>query len=319
MNQIFIDEALDLFRKQSENNELYRNFISRLHVNPSDVSKLSEIPFLPISFFKTHCVKTGMFEPAICFESSGTTGMVNSKHCIKNVQAYLENTVSIFEEFYGDLDQYCIIGLLPSYLERNNSSLIAMVDHFIGLTRNPLSGFYLNEFKKLHDLLLELELQKQKTILMGVTFSLLDFVASFPINLRHTIIMETGGMKGRKKESTRMEIQRMLKDGFGVDSIHGEYGMTELMSQIYSKGDGLYSNASRIKILLRSPDDPFEIWEEDEHIMRVGVVNVIDLANVDSVGFIATDDLARYTGNGRFELMGRVDSSDVRGCSLLTA
>ncbi len=319
LNQPFIDEALQLFRKQSSENELYKHFIQSLAVDPATVCALDDIPFLPISFFKTHEVKTGNFQPEKCFESSGTTGMINSKHCIRNIDAYLENTVSIFRESYGDPAEYCFIGLLPSYLERGNSSLIVMADHFIKLSKHSSSGFFLNEFNKLHELLLELEAQAQPTILMGVTFALLDFIESHPIQLKHTIVMETGGMKGRKKELTRDELHQLLKDGFGVHTIHAEYGMTELMSQAYSKGNGLYRSSSKLNILLRSTDDPFEIWQEDEHIMRVGVINVIDLANIDSIGFIATDDLARFTGNGEFELLGRVDSSDVRGCSLLTA
>ncbi len=319
LDQSFIDDALQLFRKQSLENELYRNFISGLHIDPAEISTLSSIPFLPISFFKTHSVKTGIFEPVRCFESSGTTGMINSKHCISNLDTYLENTVTIFKEYYGDPDQYCIIGLLPSYLERENSSLVSMVDHFIKLSKHPSSGFFLHDFKKLNEVLLHLESHQQKTILIGVTFALIDFVESFPMKLKYTIVMETGGMKGRKKELTRSELHHKLKQGFGVDAIHAEYGMTELLSQAYSSGDGIYNTSSRMKVLLRSTDDPFEIWGEGEHIMRMGVINVIDLANTDSVGFIATDDLARFMGDGRFELMGRVDNSDVRGCSLLTA
>lgn len=319
LDQRFIEEALQLFRKQSKENELYRNFISGLHIEPAEVSRLTDIPFLPISFFKTHLVKTGVFEPVKCFESSGTTGMVNSKHCISNFDAYLENTATLFKEYYGDPDQYCIIGLLPSYLERGNSSLVSMVDHLIALSKHPSSGFFLHDFKKLHAVLLDLESQHQKTILIGVTFALIDFVESFPVKLNHTVVMETGGMKGRKKELTRSELHHILKKGFGVDAIHAEYGMTELMSQAYSKGDGIYNSSSRMKVFLRSTDDPFEIWGEGEHNMRIGVINMIDLANIDSVGFVATDDLARFIGNGRFELMGRIDNSDVRGCSLLTA
>ena len=319
LDQRFIDDALKLFRKQSAENDLYRNFISGLHVDPAAISRLSDIPFLPISFFKTHLVKTGIFEPVKCFESSGTTGMINSKHCIKNLDAYLTNTVGIFKESYGNLDQYCIIGLLPSYLERQNSSLVSMVDHFIGLSKHPSSGFFLHDFKKLYELLLQLESRQQKTILIGVTYALIDFVESFPMKLKYTIVMETGGMKGRKKELTRKELHSILQQGFGVDTIHAEYGMTELLSQAYSKGDGIYIASSRMKVFLRSTDDPFEIWLEGEHIMRMGVINIIDLANSDSVGFIATDDLARFIGDGKFELMGRIDNSDVRGCSLLTA
>ena len=316
---LFIEDAWRLFRKQSVENPLYRNFIEGLHINPTSINRLEEIPFLPISFFKTHSVKTGAFNPAQCFESSGTTGMNNSRHCISDLKQYLDHTVVLFEEQYGDLHEYCVIGLLPSYLERKNSSLIAMVDHFIQLSNHRYSGFFLHDFKQLQEVLSQLEASGQKTLLMGVTFALLDFAASHPMQLHNTIVMETGGMKGRRKELTRSEVHQLLKDGLGVGSIHAEYGMTELMSQAYSKGDGIYQMSSTLKILLRSIDDPFEIWNANEHIMRTGVINVIDLANRDSIGFIATDDLARFTSNGAFELMGRVDSSDVRGCSLLTA
>jgi hypothetical protein len=316
---LFIKDALRLFKKQSEENPLYRKFIDGLHLDPISVSRLEDIPFLPISFFKTHQVKTGEFHPAHCFESSGTTGTINSMHCISDMQQYLTNTVNLFEEQYGDISDYCMLGLLPSYLERNNSSLVAMVDHFIQLSKHPSSGFFLDDFKGLHDTLIHLEANRQKTLLIGVTFALLDFATAYPMKLHHAIVMETGGMKGRKKELTRTELHQQLKFGLGVEAVHAEYGMTELMSQAYSKGEGIYQTSSRLKIMLRSTDDPFEIWNANEHIMRTGVINVIDLANLDSVAFIATDDLARFTGNGAFELMGRVDSSDIRGCSLLTA
>ncbi|MEY3687689.1 MAG: hypothetical protein RIR84_530 [Bacteroidota bacterium] len=316
---LFIEDAWRLFKKQSAENPLYRKFTEGLRINPSTITRLEEIPFLPISFFKTHSVRTGVFNPVQCFESSGTTGTINSKHCIRDLKQYLDHTVALFEEQYGDIKDYCVIGLLPSYLERKNSSLIAMVEHFIQLSNHTCSGFFLHDFKQLHEVLGRLEASRQKTLLMGVTFALLDFAAAHPMQLRHTIVMETGGMKGRRKELTRSEVHQLLKAGLGVASIHAEYGMTELMSQAYSKGEGIYQMSSTLKILLRSIDDPFEIWHANEHIMRTGVINVIDLANKDSIGFIATDDLARFTGNGAFELMGRVDSSDVRGCSLLTA
>ncbi|MFN5440010.1 MAG: acyl transferase [Bacteroidota bacterium] len=316
---LFIEDALHLFRKQSMENPLYKIFIEGLHLDPSSVCRLQDIPFLPISFFKTHLVKSGEFSPELCFESSGTTGMINSKHCIRDVKQYLDNAVNLFEEQYGDLRDYCILGLLPSYLERNNSSLVSMVNHFIQLSHHPSSGFFLHDFNRLQEVLMQLEESRQKTLLIGVTFALLDFAASHPMQLHHTIVMETGGMKGRRKELTRSELHQHLRNGFGVDAIHAEYGMTELLSQCYSKGGGVYQMSSTLKILLRSSDDPFDIWSANEHIMRTGVINVIDLANRDSIAFIATDDLARFTGNGAFELMGRIDSSDVRGCSLLTA
>lgn len=318
-DQRFLEDALRLFTYQSEANPLYKKFLQGLHVDPHNITSLEAIPCLPISFFKTHEVKTGEFDPAICFESSGTTGMVNSKHCISDLMQYLNNTVEIFKEQYGDPSAFCFLGLLPSYLERSNSSLVAMVDHLIHLSNHPLSGFFLNDFSRLNEVLKALEAKQQKTILIGVTYALLDFVESFPSKLNHTIIMETGGMKGRKKEITRDELHQTLKSGFGVDAIHAEYGMTELMSQAYSKGNGIYYSNDKLKVILRSTDDPFETWNQNEHIHRTGVINVIDLANRDSVSFIATDDLARFTGDGGFEMMGRIDRSDIRGCSLLTA
>ncbi len=315
----FISHAFTLFEKQSRENLLYRDYIHQLGQKSTEITALEQLPFLPISFFKTHSIQTGSFEPELYFESSGTTGSVNSRHGVKHLKSYLSNTVKNFKEFYGDPAEYCFLGLLPSYLERGNSSLVAMVDHFIQISGHPSNGFFLHDFKRLYEVLIELEAKKQKTLLIGVTFALLDFVEQFSLQLKHTIVMETGGMKGRKSELTRAELHAILKNGFGVSSVHAEYGMTELMSQAYSKGDGIFYPASTMSILLRSPDDPFEVWKGDEHIMRTGVINVVDLANEDSVGFIATDDLARFTEDGGVELLGRIDNADVRGCSLLTA
>ena len=298
---------------------LYREYVTKLGIDPATVHHIENIPFLPISFFKTHLVQTGSFEPEVCFESSGTTGAVNSKHAVKKQSDYLYNCEKIFREFYGNPEEYCILGLLPSYLERGHSSLVAMVNHLINLSNSLASGFFLHDFQHLHEVLSAMEGKKQKTLLIGVTYALLDFAAAFPMQLNHTIVMETGGMKGRKTELTRAELHDLLKKGFGVEAIHAEYGMTELLSQAYSKREGIFYTSSTMKILLRSLDDPFEIWNADEHIMKTGVINVIDLANEDSLGFIATEDLARFTGNGGFELLGRMDNSDVRGCSLLTA
>lgn len=315
----FISRALQLFEKQSRENLLYREYIHQLKQKSTELTALDQLPFLPISFFKTHTIQTGVFEPELFFESSGTTGAVNSRHVVRDLKSYLSNTEKNFKEFYGDPTEYCFLGLLPSYLERGNSSLVAMVDYFITMSNHTSSGFFLHDFKKLYEVLIELEAKKQKTILIGVTFALLDFLEQFSLQLKHTIVMETGGMKGRKTELTRAELHEILKKGFGVASIHAEYGMTELMSQAYSKGDGIFYPASTMRILLRSMDDPFEMWSADEHIMRTGVINVIDLANKDSIGFIATEDLARFTGNGGIELLGRIDNTDMRGCSLLTA
>ena len=315
---LFLEEALSLFRYQARENILYRSYLAHLSVNPDSVLSLSQIPFLPIGFFKSHQIKTGAFEPEFIFESSGTTSSVNSKHYIKNVEAYLQNAEENFVEFYGRIEDYCILALLPSYLERNNSSLVFMAEYFIKKTGHPQSGFFLNDFESLHQTLLQLEETCQPTIMMGVTFALLDFAVAYPMNLQHTMVMETGGMKGRKKEMTRAELHGMLSEGFGVEHVHAEYGMTELLSQAYSDGKGIFHAPSTMRILLRSLDDPFEIWGNDEGIEQAGIINVIDLANRDSIAFIATDDLGRLVGDRGFEVIGRIDNSDIRGCSLLT-
>jgi hypothetical protein len=315
---LFLEEALSLFRYQARENILYRSYLAHLSVNPDSVLSLSQIPFLPIGFFKSHQIKTGAFEPEFIFESSGTTSSVNSKHYIKNVEAYLQNAEENFVEFYGRIEDYCILALLPSYLERNNSSLVCMAEYFIKKTGHPQSGFFLNDFESLHQTLLQLEETCQPTIMMGVTFALLDFAVAYPMNLQHTMVMETGGMKGRKKEMTRAELHGMLSEGFGVEHVHAEYGMTELLSQAYSDGKGIFHAPSTMRILLRSLDDPFEIWGNDEGIEQAGIINVIDLANRDSIAFIATDDLGRLVGDRGFEVIGRIDNSDIRGCSLLT-
>jgi len=309
--------ALDLFRFQASHNMLYRDYIRQLSVSADKVDRISSIPFLPISFFKTHQLTTGSFEPETCFESSGTTGTLNSRHCIKNLQHYLDNSVANFHQFYGNPADYCFLALLPSYLEKGNSSLVAMADHFIKLGDQEEAGFFLHDLSVLRDRLNHLEEKGQKTILLGVTYALLDFAEQFPVQLKNTIVMETGGMKGRKKEITRESLHDVLKGGLGVETIHAEYGMTELQSQAYSYGKGIFKPSNSMIILLRSTDDPFEIWESNEYPMRTGVINIIDLANQDTMAFIATDDLGRFHENGHFEILGRVDHADIRGCSLL--
>lgn len=315
---LFLEKTLSLFRYQARENILYRSYLAQLSVNPDSVSTFNQIPFLPISFFKTHPIKTGTFEPEIIFESSGTTSSLNSKHFVKDMEAYLQNAEENFCEFHGRIEDYCILALLPSYLERNNSSLVCMAKHFIKKTGHPQSGFFLNDFKSLHQTLVELEELGQPTILMGVTFALLDFSNAYPMKLKHTMVMETGGMKGRKKEMTRPELHEMLTKGFGVEKIYAEYGMTELLSQAYSDGKGIFQPPSTMMLMLRSLDDPFEIWGNDEGIEQAGIINVIDLANIDSIAFIATDDLGRFVEKTGFEVIGRIDSSDIRGCSLMT-
>jgi phenylacetate-coenzyme A ligase PaaK-like adenylate-forming protein len=329
----FETTALEVFRFQYENNPIYRHYAEALHIDPAAVNSLAKIPFLPIDFFKSHRVQTSGFEPEAIFESSGTTGSVNSRHLVKDLSLYEESFTRGFELFYGSEKEYCILALLPSYLERKarlltescgsenkDSSLVYMVDRLIGLSGHPESGFYLHEYDKLFDVLNELEKQKQKTLLFGVTFALLDFAEKFSFPLKNTTIMETGGMKGRKEEMVRDEIHHILKRAFHVSSIHSEYGMTELLSQAYSKGDGIFYCPPWMKVLVRDEGDPFELrmpWT-GKMASGSGAINVIDLANIHSCGFIATDDLGKMHPNGSFEVLGRMDNSDLRGCGLMT-
>ena len=268
--------------------------------------------FLPISFFKSELVVTTEFEPQTIFESSGTTQSINSKHLVKDIEIYKDSFLKAFKLFYGDIEEWCVIGLLPSYLERNNSSLIVMVDELIRVSVHPESGFYLNNYNDLKDTLQKLEANRQKTLLIGVTFALLDFVEQFPIKLEHTVIMETGGMKGRRKELTREEVHDIITKGLGVKKVHSEYGMTELLSQAYSVGDGRFVCPPWMKVIIRDEDDPLTIRSHGR-----GVLNIIDLANIYSCSFIATEDMGIVYEDGSFEVIGRLDNSDIRGCSLL--
>lgn len=317
--QHFEDTALSVFKFQYENNSIYRQFTDSLQIKVESVDAISKIPFLPIQFFKSHVVTSTLFQPEIIFESSGTTGMINSRHYIKDVNLYQKSFVTAFESFYGKPSGWSIIGLLPSYLERNNSSLIAMVSHLITLSGHSESGFYLNDYKKLHAVLEQLENQQQKTILIGVTFALLDFAERYPLPLKHTIVLETGGMKGRRAELTRQEVHDRLQRNFGVKVVHSEYGMTELLSQAWSCGYGLFNCPGWMKVLLRDEDDPLFIKDPvaiDKSFVS-GVINIIDLANIYSCSFIATDDVGKIYKDGSFEVVGRIDNSDMRGCSLM--
>lgn len=306
--------ALETFHFQYRHNAVYKAFVDALHTDISAIQLVEQIPFLPIQFFKSQTVTTGTFSPEAVFESSGTTTSINSRHEVKKLSVYIESFRKGFEREYGNTADYCILGLLPSYLERQHSSLVVMVDQLIKDSRHPKSGFYLYEHEKLADTLKELEAKKQPTLLIGVTFGLLDFAENFQLSLQHTLIMETGGMKGRREELTRFQVHEKLKAAFGVDKIHSEYGMTELLSQAYSKGDGLFECPPWMKILVREEDDPFSVSSQS---LSRGVINVIDLANIYSCSFIATDDAGRLYDNGMFEVLGRVDNSDVRGCSLM--
>ena len=314
----FAQLALEIFAYQYANNELYRSFVNAIGTDPRSVNTIGAIPFLPISFFKSHKVMTGTFEPGVIFESSGTTGTVNSMHFVRSIQLYRDSFIKAFELFYGKITDWCIVGLLPSYLERQHSSLVMMVDELIDSSLNKDSAFYLYEHDVLADLIKKNESANQKTLLIGVTFALLDFAEIFRYPFKHTVVMETGGMKGRKKEITREEVHSLLQSAWELDAIHSEYGMTELLSQAYSHGNGLFKCPPWMQVLLREEDDPLTV-KPARNIIQNGLINVIDLANIHSCSFIATDDMGKLHPGGCFEISGRMDSSDVRGCSLLYA
>lgn len=310
----FTDHALEIFQFQYRNNPLYRDFTNGMRINARAVRSISQIPFLPISFFKTHHVQTTDFKAQIIFESSGTTQKVQSRHFVKDLILYTESFIRGFEIFYGSASRFCVLGLLPSYLEKMGSSLIYMMNELINRSGNSMSGFYLNDYQRLHEVLTELEAKGQPTLLIGVTYALLDFADKFPMKLNHTIVMETGGMKGKRKEMTREEVHGLLCKSFSLSSIHSEYGMTELLSQAYSNGNGRFKSTPWMRILVQEEDDPLEIKEAGE-----GIIQIIDLANIYSCSFIATEDLGR-SGIGvesYFEIVGRLDTSDLRGCNLL--
>lgn len=304
--------ALEVFHFQYRENALYRKFVKQLGIRKEEVTSPEKIPFLPVSFFKTHTVKTTSFDSELVFASSGTTQTINSFHYIKETAIYSQSFSQFFEENYGNISNWCVLGLLPSYLERNNSSLVYMVNALIEESKHPESGFYLKEFDQLFSVLKKLEARNQPAILIGVTFGLLDFFEHYEIPLKHTIIMETGGMKGRREEWTRKEVHDFIKSKTGLKQIHSEYGMTELLSQAYSKGEGIFQCPQWMKILVRDEDDPLLVKTEGK-----GVINVIDLANIYSCSFIATDDAGTLHMDGSFEVIGRVDNSDIRGCSLM--
>jgi hypothetical protein len=314
----FSNAALELFTFQYEQNEVYKNYVDAIGVKPALVKRLDQIPFLPIRFFKTHKIITTAFEPELIFESSGTTQTINSKHYVKNASVYNESFLTGFKHFYGNPENFCVIGLLPSYLERQHSSLVYMVDRLIKESRHPFSGFYLDEFDQLAMVLERLKSEQQNVLLIGVTFALLDFSEKHPMPLQNIIVMETGGMKGRKKEMPREQVHEILKNKFQIDVIHSEYGMTELLSQAYSKGNGIFHTPPWMKILIRDEEDPLTLKQTHQQNPIKGIINVIDLANIYSCSFIATDDLGVLHYDESFEVSGRIDNSDLRGCSLLT-
>lgn len=311
--------ALELFQFQYLHNPVYHQFVNSIKVSPEKVDSITKIPFLPVQFFKNHAVKTTDFEPEIIFESSGTTQTGNSHHFVKNIELYKKIFTQCFRLFYGPENEWCILALLPSYLERKNSSLITMTEELIKNSGNPFSGFYLNDHEKLYHTLLHNEILKQPTLLIGVTFALLDFAEKYTMNLGYTVIMETGGMKGRREEITREEVHNMLIKKLGIRQVHSEYGMTEILSQAYSRGKGLFKCPPWMKVLIRKEDDPFSIqtglWATTQP--DSGIINIIDLGNIYSCAFIATDDIGKLYHNGCFEVLGRCDNADIRGCSLL--
>lgn len=309
----FKDMALNIFKFQFENNTIYRSFCDLLYKNPSDVKTIEEIPFLPIQFFKTHQILSSKNNIEKTFSSSGTTGSITSKHLVTDLNIYKKSFNEGFKQFYGDIEDYTILALLPSYLEREGSSLIYMVDSLIKQSRKPKSGFYLDNLSELKDTLLQLDNSSEKVLLIGVSFALLDLVEVHKFQLKNTIVMETGGMKGRRKEIVREELHTILKAGFGVDDIHSEYGMTELLSQAYSKGNGIFECSNTLKVLTRDTEDALTILSQN----KTGGINVIDLVNINSCSFIATQDLGRVYSNGSFEIIGRFDDSDIRGCNLM--
>ncbi|WP_452227423.1 LuxE/PaaK family acyltransferase [Lacinutrix cladophorae] len=305
--------ALQVFKFQFENNAVYRSFCDLLYIHPSDIKRIEDIPFLPISFFKSHEILSASEEIEQTFSSSGTTGSITSKHQVTNVSVYEESFRSGFKHFYGNIEDYTILALLPNYLEREGSSLVYMVNDLIKKSKKPQSGFYLDNLSELKSKLQTLDVQGEKVLLIGVSFALLDLIENHSFQLQNTIIMETGGMKGRRKELIREELHDILKQGFGVQNIHSEYGMTELLSQAYSTGNGVFNCPNWMQVLTRDTEDALTIQNPG----KTGGLNIIDLANVNSCAFIATQDLGKVNKDGSFEIIGRFDNSDIRGCNLM--
>ena len=309
----FHKTAMKIFRYQFEHNEVYQKYCLLLQKDPSNVKHLTEIPFMPIEFFKTKEILSSLDPIQETFTSSGTTGLATSKHHVTDLSFYEYSFRNGFSKFYGNIEDYAVLALLPSYLERDGSSLIYMVNDLIEGSNHPDSGFYLDDYEALAKKIIELDSDGQNVILIGVTYALLDLIELQKFNLKNTIIMETGGMKGKRKEIIREELHQILSEGFGVPKIHSEYGMTELLSQAYSLGDGIFECPPWMDILIRDTEDPLTILEDE----KTGGINVIDLANFNSCSFIATQDLAKKYADYSFEVLGRFDNSDIRGCNLM--
>ena len=311
---IFPDIALEIFYFQAANNPVYKAFLENLGISIQEIRSLEEVPFLPVSFFKTQVIKTGEWVPQVTFTSSGTTSIHVSSHYIADMQFYLDHSSKCFEHFFGPLTNYHFLVLLPSYLERQGSSLVAMMDHFIRQSNSPHSAFYLRDYDRLIRKSAELKNDPRKTILWGVSFALLDLADRYNEDLSHCLVFETGGMKGRRKEITRMEMQDIMKDKINVKTLFSEYGMTELLSQAYSVGNNTHFRCPPwMKVICRDITDPLK----KGLLSETGGINVIDLANWQTLSFIETEDIGKVDPNGSFEVLGRLDNSDLRGCSLL--
>jgi phenylacetate-coenzyme A ligase PaaK-like adenylate-forming protein len=310
----FEKEALEIFRFQAANNLVYQQWLLSLKTKPENISTIQQIPFLPIEFFKSQTIFCEQLNSdATCFTSSATTSQTPAKHYVNDISIYETSFLKGFELFYGSVNQYCILALLPNYLQRQGSSLVYMVDYLIKKGNHIESGFYLDNVNDLKQKINQLKKQKEKVLLIGVSYALLD-LCELEIELNENfIVMETGGMKGRRKEMIKEELHDTLKKGLGVKNIHSEYGMTELLSQAYSKGNGIFETPPWMRFLIRDIDDPFQLQQQG----KTGGINVIDLANINSCSFIATQDLGKLNKNNQLELMGRFDHSDVRGCNLM--
>jgi hypothetical protein len=314
-NEQFSSVALQVFRQQAAACAVYREFIEGLKIDVASVQQVENIPFMPIEFFKSHTVVSNNDAVQVTFTSSGTTGMITSRHPVTDVSWYEVSFRKAFELFYGDIKNYTVLALLPSYLEREGSSLIYMAEDLIKQSNNPDSGFFLYNHDELYHQLKKQQQNKKPTLLIGVTFALLDFVEQYQIDFPELIVMETGGMKGKRKEMIREELHEQLCKGFGVDVIHSEYGMTELLSQGYSKGSGIFNCPPWMRIITRDTNDPLTLIRDD----KAGGINIIDLANINSCSFLATQDLGKVYADGSFEVLGRFDNADIRGCNLLIA
>jgi phenylacetate-coenzyme A ligase PaaK-like adenylate-forming protein len=310
----FWETAFEIFNYQYNNNVVYQAFVKSLGRSPSKIQTPCDIPFLPVEFFRNHKIVTGDLPVRMIFESSGTTGVYPGKHFISDPGLYEESFLRTFRLFYGEPEEFLITALLPSYIERENSSLVYMADNLIKRSRNPQSGFYRNNIGELILTIKKAKEEKQKILLLGVSFALIDLAENLSPDLSGVIVMETGGMKGRRKELTRAELHSVLKEKFNVSSIHSEYGMTELLSQAYSERDGIFHCPPWMRIIIRDPQDPLTLYKEPA---GTGGINVIDLANINSCSFIATSDLGKLHENGGFEVLGRFDNSDIRGCNLM--